>query len=98
MELKHYIPGGWKGRAIQEAVNNSNRGWISECVPLPGRCDGRTTVLFGAPGLLNAEAGVTLPFRGVAAVLEYVLAAGEVCTVGGFLSTASLGNKHAVLL
>lgn len=54
--------------------------------------------MFGAPGLLNAEAGATLPFQGVAAVLEYVLAAGEVCTVGGFLSTASLGNKHAVLL
>lgn len=98
MELKNDVPGRRTGRAIQETVNNSNRGWISVRVPLPGRCDGRTTVLFGAPGLLNAEAGVTLPFRGVAAVLEYVLAAGEVCTAGGFLSTASLGNKDAVLL
>lgn len=98
MEFKNCIAGRQKAEQFKRQSIISNRGWISDCAPLPGGCDGRTTVLFGAPGLLNAEAGVTLPFQGVAAVLEYVLAAGEVCTVGGFLSTASLGNKHAVLL
>lgn len=36
-------------------------------------------------------------FLGAAAVLENVLAAGDVCTAGGFLSTASLEHKYSLL-
>lgn len=45
--------------------------------------------MFWAAGLLNEEAGTTLPFVGATAGLEYVFAAGEVCTVGLGFSTDS---------
>lgn len=48
-------------------------------------------------GLLNAAAGLMPLFLGTAAVLGNVLAAGDVCTAGGFLSTASLEHKHNLL-
>lgn len=54
-------------------------------VPVPDRPPGWTDALFCAAGLLNVEAGTTLPFLGADAVLEYVFAAVEVG-----LSTASL--------
>ena len=59
-------------------------------VTVPDRPPGWTDALFWAAGLLNAEAGTTLPFLGAAAVLENVLAPDDVCIVGAGLSTASL--------
>lgn len=66
---------------------------ISGCVPLPDGPPGGLKGLFWAVGFLNAEAVLTLLVLGAAAELEYVFAAGDVCTEGGFWSTASLGNK-----
>lgn len=62
-------------------------------VPLPAGPPGWKEGLFWAAGLLNVEAGTALPFLGDAADLENVFAAGEVCTAGVVLSTASLGNR-----
>lgn len=70
---------------------------ISDWVPLPDGPPGWKGGLFCPAGLLNAEALLTLPFLGAAADLEYVFAAGDVCTVVGLLSTASLGNKYTFL-
>lgn len=66
-------------------------------VPVPARCDGGPAALFGVPGLRPAGAGVTLPFQGVAAVLEKVLDAGEACTAGAFLSAGSLESKRVIV-
>ena len=65
---------------------------------VPGRPPGWKEGLFWAAGLLNVEAGTPLPFLGEAADLENVLAAGEVCTAGVLLSTASLGNRCTYFL
>lgn len=67
-------------------------------VPVPDRCDGGPAVLLGPPGLRPADAGATLPFQGVAAVLEKVLDAGEACTAGAFLSAGSLGSTQAIVV
>lgn len=91
-QIKHCIPG--RGRAISVAVNNRGRGGFSECVLLPDGAPGWKEGLFWVAGLLNAEAGFTLPFLGAAADLEYVFAAGEVYATGVVLSTASLENNR----
>lgn len=71
---------------------------LTAVVPVPERCDGGPTVLLGAPGLRPADPEVTLPFQGVAAVLEKVLDAGEECTAGAFLSAGSLGSTQAIVV
>lgn len=66
-------------------------------VPLPvgpPRWTGRWS---GAVGLLNAVPGLMPLFLGTAALLENVLAAGDVCTAGGGLSTASLEHKYTLV-
>lgn len=78
--------------------SKSQQQWmISDWVPLPDRPPGWKGGLFCPAGLLNAEALPMLPFLGADADLEYVFAAGDVCTVVGLLSTASLGNKYTFL-
>lgn len=67
---------------------------MTAAVLVPDTCDSGPAVLFWAAGLRAADAGVTLPFQGVAAVLEKVLDAGEACTPGALLSAGSLGSKH----
>lgn len=65
---------------------------VQRMLNLPAEPPGLEDVLWAA-GLLNVEAG-TLPFLGPAAVLVYVFAAGEVCTVGVVLSRASLEIRY----
>lgn len=59
-------------------LSNCRQSQLTEVVLVPDRCDGGPLVLFGAAGLRAADAGVTLPFQGVAAVLVKALDAGEV--------------------
>ncbi len=76
------------------AVSNRSCGGFSERVALPDGGPGWKDGLLWAAGLLNVGAGLTFPFLGAAADLENVFAAGEVCTAGVVLSTASLGNRR----
>lgn len=67
------------------------------CVLVPVVPPRGTERCSGAVGLLNPAAGLMPLILGAAALLENVLAAGDVCTAGGFLSTASLEHKNNLL-
>lgn len=67
------------------------------CVLVPVGPPRGTERCSGAVGLLNPAAGLMPLILGAAALLENVLAAGDVCTAGGFLSTASLEHKNNLL-
>lgn len=66
-------------------------------VPLPVGPPRWTERWSGAVGLLKAVPGLMPLFLGAAALLENVLAAGDVCTAGGGLSTASLEHKYTLV-
>lgn len=66
-------------------------------VPLPVGPPRWTERWSGAVGLLTAVPGLMPLFLGAAALLEKVLAAGDVCTARGGLSTASLEHKYTLV-